>query len=183
MDKPFNLRETKFMKWFYKLEEGVAILTVTTIILLTLYNVILRFVFRRGNMWIDEFIVFLMVLMSMLGMAMGVRDKTHSALESLVCKLPRKVQKVIYIFDSIVVAIFLAVACYGGYLFLDLVKIQKMVILKWPVSIMYSFIVIGCVIALIEHIINTVHDIRTDECRFIPLEEQMEMEQDFSQAV
>lgn len=183
MNKPLSLRDKKFMKCIYKIEQIIAILTLATIISLTFYNVILRFVFRRGNLWIDEFISFLMVLMTMLGMAIGVKEKAHSALESIVSKMPRKVQKYIYIFDSIIVAVFLGVASYGGYLFLQSVKSQTMVMLRWPVSIMYSFVAIGCFIALVEHIINTVHDIRINECRFIPLEEQMDMEQDFNQAV
>lgn len=183
MQRLQKIRATKVMQVFYKIENTLTILTLTAIISLTFYNVILRFVFRRGALWIDELISFLLVLMAMLGMAIGVKERSHTALENFVCKFSRRVQKVIYIFDSIIVAIFLFVASYGGFRFLGVVEGQSMVILGWPVSIMYGFVVIGCVLALIEHIIGTVEAIANKECRFIPLEEQMEMETEFNQGV
>ena len=48
-----------------------------------------------------------------------------------------------------------------------------MMVLKWPVSILYIFIPIGMLFAAIEHIINCIIDIINDECRFIPIEEQV----------
>ena len=183
MKKSKSIRETKFFTVFYKLESFITIAALAIIIVLTSYNVILRYIFRRGSLWTDEFIGFLMVLMAMLGMTIGVKEKSHSALESLVCKFSKPVQKIVYIFDSLIVIVFLSVAVYGGFKFVNVVKAQKMVILKWPVSIMYSFVVIGCLLALIEQIINTIEAIRKDECRFIPLEEQMEMNQEFNQSI
>lgn len=183
MKKSTSIRDTKLFKAFYKLESFITIASLALIIALTSYNVILRYIFRRGSLWTDELIGFLMVLMAMLGMAIGVKEKSHSSLESLVCKFNKPIQKIIYIFDSLIVIFFLLVAVYGGFKFLNVVKAQKMVILKWPVSIMYSFVVLGCLLALIEQIINTIEAIRNDECRFIPLEEQMEMNQEFDQSI
>ena len=136
-----------------------------------------------GALWLDEFVSFLLVLLAMLGMALGVKDKSHSAMESFVCRMPRILQKIVYLFNSVIVTIFLGVATYGGFRFLKVVQGQTMIILRWPVSIMYGFVVIGCLMALIEHIIGTIEAVASNECRFIPLEEQMELETEFSQAI
>lgn len=178
-----SIRDTKVMRAFYKLENAIIVLSLAVIIILTAYNVILRYVFRVGQIWTDEFISFLLVLMSMLGMAVGVKEGSHNSLDSFVCKMPRKLQSAVYILDSIIVAVFLGYATFGGFRWLQTVKGQTMTVLRWPVTIMYSFVVIGCLFALVEHMINTVIAIRTKQCRFIPLEEQMLSEQTFDQSI
>ncbi len=172
-----HIRDNPVIQLIYKMEHFIAIVTLTIIIALTFYNIILRFVFRTGKLWIEEFVSFLLVLLVMLGMAIGVREKSHSAMESFVCRLPKSLQKAVYLIDGLIVAVFLGVATYGGFRFLKVVRGQTMVVLRWPVAIMYSFIVIGCLIALVEHVMNVIEDVAADECRFIPLEEQMWEEQ------
>ena len=183
MKQQKDFRDTRFMRIFYKIEDAVTILSLSAILILTFYNVVLRFVFRTSSLWSDELISVLMVLMAMLGMAIGVKENSHSSLESLVCKLPAKLQSAVYIFDGIIVAIFLGVAVYGSFQFLGTVQGQKMVILPWPVSIVYSFVLLGCVLALFEHTVNVIAAIRKKECRFISLEEQMENESKFEQGI
>lgn len=178
-----SLRDNAFMKAFYKLEEFVIEASLAVIMILTLYNVFERYVMHKGVMWADELISFLLVLMAMLGMAVGVKEKSHSALESFVCRMPPKLQAFVYILDSLIVTVFLAVATYGGFRFVASVSGQKMTILKWPVSIMYSFVLIGCLFGLIENVINAVESVRNKECRFIPIEEQMCQETEFDQSI
>lgn len=178
-----SLRDTTFMKVFYTLEEFVIEASLAVIMILTLYNVFERYVMHKGVMWADEFISFLLVLMAMLGMATGVKEKSHSALESFVCRMPPKMQAFVYLFDSLIVTVFLAVATYGGFKFIKSVSGQKMIILKWPVSIMYSFVLIGCLLGLIENIINAVEAIKNKDCRFIPIEEQMCQDTEFDQSI
>lgn len=178
-----NIRECKALKVFYKFENAVAILSALMIIVLELYIVIARSVFQRSSLWMDEFISFLLVLLAMLGMAIGVKENSHSAMESFVCKLPRPVQTVVFILNKILIAAFLGIAIWGGYRWLGSVKGQKMIILPWPVSIMYSFVVFGCLLAFIENIISTIEAIARNECRFISIEEQMEHETEFTQSV
>ena len=176
-----RFREKPLMKFFYKIEDFVTILSLTFIILLTLYNVVLRFIFRTSSLWSDELISFLMLFMAMMGMAIGVKENSHASLENVVCKCPKKLQAVLYIVDGIIVAIFLFTSVFASFQFLETVKGQKMVILRWPMTIMYSFILLGCVLASIEHIINMAEAIKNKECRFMTLEEQFDLEQTFEQ--
>lgn len=183
MRKMTNIRECKALKMFYKIENAVAILSALMIILLELYIVIARSVFQRSALWMDEFISFLMVMLAMLGMSIGVKENLHSAMESFVCKWPRFIQTIVYIFDRVVISMFLGITTWGGFRWLESVKGQKMIILPWPVNIMYSFVVLGCLLAFIENIISTIEAIMRNECRFISLEEQMELETEFTQSV
>jgi TRAP-type C4-dicarboxylate transport system permease small subunit len=167
-----NIRSKPFLKAFYKTIDFIIIISLTIIILLTFYNVILRFVFKTGYLWIDDVVTFLMLLMAMLSVALGVKEKTHVCLDSVVSRLPRKIQTVIYLFVNTVVFIFLAVATYSGIWFLTTLGNQKMVILPIPMVVIYSFIPLSYLIATIEHIINCAIDIATNQCQFITIEEQ-----------
>lgn len=178
-----SFRDTRFMKMFYKAEEFVIETSLGVIMFFTLYNFFARYVLRKGVIWVDELVSFLLVLMAMLGMAVGVKEKSHSALESFVCRMKPGAQTVIYILDALIVTVFLAVATYGGFRFVASVEGQRMIILKWPVSIMYGFVVVGCLFSLFENIINTIEAIRNRECRFIPIEEQMCHETGFDQSI
>ncbi len=183
MEKLTNIRQCKALRLFYKIENTVAVTSAVMIILLELYIVFARSIFHKSALWMDEFITFLIVLLAMLGMSIGVKENLHSALESFVCRLPRSIQKVVYIFDRAVVGAFLGIATWGGFRWLASVKGQKMIILPWPISIMYSFVVFGCLLAFIENILSTIEAVAQKECRFITMEEQMERETEFTQSV
>jgi len=166
-------RKNHLLKFIYKIIDIVIILSFSVILLATFYNILLRNIFSSGYLWLDEIITLSMVIAVMFGVALGIKEKTHVALDGIVAKMPRKIQRVFYFVDNIIVLIFFIFTIYGGFRYVSIAKGQAMMVLKWPVSILYIFIPIGIIFATIEHIINCIIDIKTDNCRFIPIEEQV----------
>lgn len=80
-------------RWCLKL--GVAGLVL--LVLAVLYQVVGRYIFNDTPTWAESGAVLLVLYVTMLGMAVGVRDAGHIGLESLLVLAPEKVRHVMEI--------------------------------------------------------------------------------------
>ena len=78
-----------------------------------LYQVIGRYVFNDTPTWAESGAVLLVLYVTMLGMAVGVRDAGHIGLESLLVLVPEKVRLKMELFIHSLVTIFGAVMAYN----------------------------------------------------------------------
>lgn len=157
----------------HQLEDAVLIIATVAILIMTLLNILMRYVFYSAIIWSDEFIGFGMLIIGLIGTAGCVRDKLNTSLDGLMCKLPRKLQTAGYFLINIMVMILLSYFCAAGFRFLGTVGAQKSTMLKWPMVFFYGLIPVSCILYIIETLLNIAEDIRNDECRFIPIEEHM----------
>ncbi len=168
-----NIKEARIVKIIHSLEEIIIISVLVVVLILTIINVIYRYIFFSGFLWSDELIGFGMLFIGLIGMATCVRDKLNTSLDGVVSKLPLKVQMVFYFLVKAVVFFTLFYFIYSGFKFLATVGMQKSVVLKWPMRMFYLLIPIGSLLAFFEEVMIMLDDIAHGECRFRSIDEQI----------
>ena len=173
-----NIKEWLPIKIIHKVEDIIIILTTIAILIMTILNVLCRYVFLSAIIWSDEFIGFGMLIIGLIGTATCVRDKLNTSLDSLMCKLPRKTQTIVYFAVNGIVLALLVYFTIAGFSFLSTVGNQISSMLKWPMKFFYGLIPISCILYIVETILTMIEDISNHNCRFIPIEEQLEQQQE-----
>ncbi len=87
------------IKWFL-------IIVLGFITAITFYQVIMRYVFNHSTSWVEELVVFLLAWLSMVGAAVGIREKVHIGIEAFVNLLPAKARRVTEVIVNLLIAAF-----------------------------------------------------------------------------
>jgi TRAP-type C4-dicarboxylate transport system permease small subunit len=104
---------TRFCAALARLCMKVGVFGLILLIAAVLYQVIGRYVFNDTPTWAESGAVLLVLYVTMLGMAVGVRDAGHIGLESLLVLVPEKVRLKMELFIHFLVTIFGAVMAYN----------------------------------------------------------------------
>lgn len=168
-----TIKDYAVFRILHKAEDIITIAATVAILVMTVVNVLLRYVFLSAIIWSDEFIGFGMLTIGLVGTATCVRDKLNTSLDGLMCKLPRKAQTVAYFMVNLAVIALLVFFCISGFQFLSSVGSQKSAMLKWPMAFFYGMIPVCCILYIIEIVLTVIEDIQNHSCRFIPIEEQL----------
>ena len=141
------------------LQIGVAGLVL--LISAVLYQVVGRYVFNDSPTWAESGAVLLVLYVTMLGMAVGVRDAGHIGLESLLVLAPENVRLKMELLIQALVLLFGVVMAYNCGLLAQSVWAYKIPTLG--ISEAFKYIppaMAGALVALfsLEHIIALLHD-------------------------
>ena len=126
-----------------------------------LYQVVGRYVFNDSPTWAESGAVLLVLYVTMLGMAVGVRDAGHIGLESLLVLAPENVRLKMELLIQALVLLFGVVMAYNCGLLAQSVWAYKIPTLG--ISEAFKYIppaMAGALVALfsLEHIIALLHD-------------------------
>ncbi|WP_252314168.1 TRAP transporter small permease [Sinobaca sp. H24] len=106
------------MKIVIKILNGILHWTITvfflTMVFLVFFNVVLRYGFSSGITWSEEMSRYLFVWIVFLGAIVAYKEKAHLAVDVLIGALPRKLQKVLYTINNLIVITVLALFIDGG---------------------------------------------------------------------
>jgi len=83
---------TRFCAGLAKLCLQIGVVGLVLLIMAVLYQVIGRYVFNDSPTWAESGAVLLVLYVTMLGMAVGVRDAGHIGLESLLVLVPESLR-------------------------------------------------------------------------------------------
>ncbi|GHV92085.1 hypothetical protein AGMMS50268_25880 [Spirochaetia bacterium] len=143
----------KFIKALLNVDLVIACTVLAALIFFTFGAVVMRYLINRPITWGEEFQLFCMVLVVFFGAGAGFRLKSHVAIDIVVDRFPKKVQRIteiiIYIFAVIII----------GYFFLQSVSFVRQMaqtnritnILKIPYAITYASFPVSCVLMLINY--------------------------------
>jgi TRAP-type C4-dicarboxylate transport system permease small subunit len=104
---------TRFCAALARLCMKIGVFGLILLIAAVLYQVIGRYVFNDTPTWAESGAVLLVLYVTMLGMAVGVRDAGHIGLESLLVLVPENVRLKMELFIHFLVTIFGAVMAYN----------------------------------------------------------------------
>ena len=126
-----------------------------------LYQVVGRYVFNDSPTWAESGAVLLVLYVTMLGMAVGVRDAGHIGLESLLVLAPEALRLKMELLIQALVLLFGVVMAYNCGLLAQSVWAYKIPTLG--ISEAFKYIppaMAGALVALfsLEHIIALLHD-------------------------
>jgi len=80
-------------RWLNHFIEKFVMTLIIIITGVTLYRVIMRFFFNFTPSWTEEFTCILVIWITLLGLAIGVREKLHLSITLFYDNIPRKAQK------------------------------------------------------------------------------------------
>ena len=150
---------TKFCATLSKLSLMLAVVGLITVILCVQWQVIGRYVFNDTPTWAEALAMLVILYVTALGVAVGVRDAGHIGLESMVVLLPAQWQHRIEILIHVLVGAFGVLMVKGGWLWAAAKWNEKKPMLGVPDGMDYLPLVIaGALIVLfsIEHIVALV---------------------------
>ena len=95
-------------RFFYKIEYGLLVVFLGSMVLLAFAQVVLRNVFGTGILWADTVVRHLVLWSGFVGAALATSEERHISIDALTKFLPARTKHIILIFTSI----FAAVVCY-----------------------------------------------------------------------
>jgi TRAP-type transport system small permease protein len=147
---------TKLCATLSKLSLMLAVVGLIAVILCVQWQVFGRYVMNDTPTWAEALALLLVLFVTALGLAVGVRDAGHIGLESMVALLPAVWQRRIEVLIHALVGVFGGFMVYGGWIWASAKWGEKKPMLPVPDGIDYvPLIMAGTLIVLfsIEHII------------------------------
>lgn len=123
------------------------------------YQVIGRYVFNDTPTWAEALALLLVLYITSLSLAVGVRDAGHIGMDSIISLLPEKLRLKLEIVIHVLVGFFGAQMAYYGYIWTVLKWNDKKPMLTIPSGMDYLPLVIAGVLVVfftIEHVIALV---------------------------
>lgn len=147
---------TRVCAWLSKASLMLAVAGLIALILCVQYQVVGRYVFNDTPTWAEALALLLVLYITALGVAVGVRDAGHIGMDSIVSLLPEKFRLKLEIVIHLLVGTFGALMVHNGWMWTTLKWNDRKPMLPVPSGMDYLPLVIaGAMIVLfsIEHII------------------------------
>lgn len=154
------------------LEIGL-IVSVAVLVFAVLWGVFTRYVMNSPSSWTEEVATYLLMWVSMLGIAVAFDRRAHLGLDYLVNKLDPQAQRVNGVIVLVIVIVFAAlVMAFGGYVLVQetLAADQRTAALDLPMGWVYSaipisgvFIILFALEQIVELITGSDPRTRSDE--------------------
>lgn len=154
----------KVMKGVVAVENAVMIVATFAILLLIFVNVIGRFCFNHSFQFVDEFVVAVFVLVSLIGAALASREDGGLIGLSLVSDhLKGKTRFVQKLVANAVSLIYCGILTYQGVVrtVVEFSQGTNTFVMHWPLWIFVSFVPVSGVFLLLHLVENTVNFIES----------------------
>ncbi len=139
----------------------LAVVMLIAIIVCVQYQVVGRYVFNDTPVWAEGLALQLVLYVTALGVAVGVRDAGHIGLDSLLVLLPESYRLKLEVLIHALVALFGAIMAWSGWMWTQMKWSDLKPMLGIPVGMDYlALVVAGALIVLfsIEHIVALLRD-------------------------
>ncbi len=147
---------TRFCATLSKISLMLAVAGLIVLIACVQYQVVGRYVFNDTPTWAEALALLLVLYITALGVAVGVRDAGHIGMDSIISLLPEGLRLKLEIVIHVLVGIFGALMAYNGYIWASLKWNDQKPMLPIPSSMDYvPLIIAGVLVVLfsIEHVI------------------------------
>ncbi len=148
-----------------KAAEFVMVTLTFLMIVLVTYQVFERYVLHYTPPWSEELAVYSMIWFGMLGIAIGVRTKSHMSLHFFADKLPYFMQNTLELVKHILILIYVGVLIYEGINMVQLTMTQNSSVMGIPVGFVYLALPVSAILittfvleSLVQFIANWKHE-------------------------
>ena len=150
---------TRFCATLSKISLMLAVVGLIVLIACVQYQVIGRYVFNDTPTWAEALALLLVLYITSLGVAVGVRDAGHIGMDSIISLLPERLRLKLEILIHLLVGTFGALMAYNGYIWTVLKWNDRKPMLPVPSGMDFLPLVIAGVLVVlftIEHVIALV---------------------------
>lgn len=102
------------MKLISRIEDWIVIVSFFVIVIVTFINVIFRYVLQASLAFTEEITINMLVVFTLAGAVIGIRNGSHLGFTYLVENAPRTVRRTLIIVGAAAMALFLMVLLYFG---------------------------------------------------------------------
>ena len=134
----------------------VSVAGLLVIVAIVFYQVFGRYVLNSSPTWTENFALVLVLYVTLIGAAVGVRDAGHIGMESLLVLVPEKLRNRIELLIHALVMLFGAAMIYNGLVLGRSVLAYKIPNLGLPEGVRYAPLVMSGLLVIsfsIEHIL------------------------------
>ena len=101
-----NVNDNKFIKFINRLEDGLLVIILSTMIVLAVYQIISRNLFSEGVVWIDPLLRSLVLWVGLSGAVVATRTDNHIRIDVFAKYLPKHflpyIQRIVYLFTLLI---------------------------------------------------------------------------------
>ncbi|MGC1952598.1 MAG: TRAP transporter small permease [Gammaproteobacteria bacterium] len=128
-----------------RVEEGFIALLLVAMTLLVFVEVILRFGFNTGFLWMEEVTLHLSAWLVLFGASYGVKVGAHIGVDALVRKLPSETRRIVDLVAVVLCLFYCALFLYGSWVYLSKlyqigIELEDLPVPKWMA---HSILVMG----------------------------------------
>ena len=143
---------SKFLDFLEKIEKALLAISVAVMVVIIVYQVIMRYVFAHANSWSEELARYIFIYDVMIGAAIAIRRNSHLQIDILINLLNHKTR-----------CIFTIVATVAGIVFMAFLFSYSMTLVQTgartmsaglgiPMSIPYTCMPVGLVLMILTSI-------------------------------
>ncbi|MEH6404558.1 MAG: TRAP transporter small permease [Sneathiella sp.] len=134
-----------FSHIFQRIEEGLISLLLVTMTLLVFVEVVLRFGFNSGFLWMQEVTLLVSAWFVLLGASYGVKVGAHIGVDAVVRLLNPKLRRWVSMLAVVLCLVYCGILLAGSWRYLDVmyqigIELEDVVFPKW---IAHSILIIG----------------------------------------
>ncbi len=128
-----------------RLEEGILSLLLVSMTLIVFLEVVLRFAFNTGFLWIQELTLHISAWFVLFGASYGVKVGAHIGVDAVVRTLPPPIRRYVSLFAVGLCLIYCSLFLYGSWVYLAKMKmvgieLEDMAVERW---VAHSILLIG----------------------------------------
>ncbi|MGL1933268.1 MAG: TRAP transporter small permease [Desulfotalea sp.] len=133
------------MKILGRLEESIISILLVLMVLLVFVEVIMRFVFNSGLMWIQELTLLISAWFVLFGASYGLKVGSHIGMDAFVTLFPRTGRRILTGLGAALSLVYCALILYGSYVYLRMMKMIGVELedIPCPSWIAHSILIIG----------------------------------------
>jgi C4-dicarboxylate transporter DctQ subunit len=171
-----------FARTWQHFEEGVIGLLLVATTLLVFIEVVARFGFSTGFIWMEELTLHLAGWLVLFGASWGVKIGAHIGVDAVVRLLPHSGKRFFAIIASLASLVYCGLLIYGSWIYLAKIRkieieMEDIPLEKW---IAHSILVIGFALLAVRIFEILVRAIRGDDSGFHQVNEAQEALQEFT---
>lgn len=114
-----------FIGYLDKLVNAVSIVLMGSLVFITFFQVVNRFVLKYPIMWTEEIARFLLIWISLIGAALCTREDSHIQIDILYLKLKPKIKLIVSVLINIIFLFLIIFLIWQGTVILDIIRFQK----------------------------------------------------------
>jgi len=152
---------TRILSVIRRIEEALMIVGLVVTVVLVLVAVFGRYVLGTGFLWGDEVVGFMLVLITMMGAAVGYRKKMHTSLDVFINKAHGPMKWMMKTIIGLSSVFFLVVLIYSGILLVTQTWGRYAITMNLNMGYIYILIPLGAALLLLEVILRIVSDLLT----------------------
>ena len=142
-DGRFHVADEKVDLSGYAWEDWIVLAVFWVLAFVVFYQVFTRYVLNDAAGWTEEIARYLLVAITFLGGAMGVRRNTHIQVDFVYRFLPPAAGRALSIFVDVVRAVFLGYAVWLTWLLIERIGSQRMAIVELPIGLVFGAMLAG----------------------------------------